>query len=242
MPEIYTDNESIRHSDEVKEIITRVPSWILRWGLMVFFIALVGVVGFSALIEYPDIIKTTLKIKTSRPDKRVVCDAAGDIIKLLANSGDEVKQGQTLAYIRFNDSTIHNLVSPIDGKLFYNGIVRQGAAVTKNSEIFYVEPNSRDLYGEMAIPQNSITKIHKGQAVLIKLKNYSFEQYGMLHGIIKYTSTRDGTDTFIAEVEIKNTVSDKNYPIQLKPGMDADAEIVIQSSSVLHKMMKGFLK
>jgi hypothetical protein len=32
---IYTDN-NIRHSDEVQDIITAVPSWLLRWGMTLF--------------------------------------------------------------------------------------------------------------------------------------------------------------------------------------------------------------
>lgn len=236
MPEVFSDNE-LRHSDDVNAIITRVPSWILRWGLTLFFVVLVGVVGFSALIKYPDIVKTTLKIKTSKPYKTIVCDAAGEIVKILAKPGDKVKSGQVLAYVKSNDSTTHNLISPIDGKLFYNGIVRQGESVIKNYEIFYVEPDSRDFFGEMVIPQNSIGKIHKGQPVLIKLKNYPFEQYGMLQGTIKYTSAIDSADIFVAEVEIKDLKSDKNHLLQLKPGMSADAEIVTKSSSIFQRML-----
>jgi hypothetical protein len=241
MPEIYTDNESFRHSSEVNEIITRVPSWILRWGLTVFFIVLIGIIGFSALIDYPDIIRTTLKIKTNYPDKKIVCDAPADIVQILVEPGDQVKTGQVLAYLKYDDSTIHALRSSVNGKLFYNGIVRSGQAVSKNSEIFYIEPGRRDFYGEMSIPQRG-TEINKGQVVLIKLKNYPFEQYGILKGTIKYTSEIDGKDIFIAEVEIKKAITDKSFLIQLKPGMDADAEIIIKSTSALQSILNGLFK
>lgn len=242
MPEIHANNDSLRHSDEVNEIITRVPSWILRWGLTVFLVVLIGVVGFSALIDYPDIIKTTLKIKTSRPNTTINCNTAGRITKVFVSPGDKVRSGQILAYIKYEDSTVHALISPIEGRLFYNGIVRQGKTIDKDSEIFYIEPNSRDFYGEMVIPKSGIAKIHKTQAVLIQLKDYPFEQYGMLHGTVKYTATTDGTDVLIAEVELNKLTTDKNYNLQLKPGMIGDAEIITNSSSILHKMIGGFWK
>lgn len=231
MPEIYTNNERPRHSDEVNEIITRVPSWILRWGLTVFFVVLLGVVGFSALIDCPNIIRATVKIKTTHPDTKINCNAVCRVIKVFVNAGDKVRSGQIVAYTKYNDSTIHTLTSPAQGKLFYNGIVRPGEVIDRHSEIFYVEPDSPDFYGEMVIPTNHITEIHKGQTVLIKLKNYPFEQYGVLHGTIKYISSVDGTDIVVAEIELNKIT------LQLKPGMRGDAEIITGSSSIMHKMM-----
>lgn len=53
------------HSDEIQQIITTVPPWLLRWGILLFFILLVMMLSFSAFISYPDIVKTTLKISSS---------------------------------------------------------------------------------------------------------------------------------------------------------------------------------
>lgn len=47
------------HSEEVSEIITAVPSWILRRGITLIFLVLLSIVLMSALIRYPDIIKTS---------------------------------------------------------------------------------------------------------------------------------------------------------------------------------------
>lgn len=238
MPEIYTNNDSFRHSNEVNEIITRVPSWILRWGLTLFFCVLIGVIGFSAIINYPDIIKTTLKIKTNHSNTAILCDCQGDVGKILISPEDRVKSGQVLAYVKCEDSTIHALTSRTHGKVFYNGIVRRGESISKNSEIFYVEPDCQDFYGEMTLPQN-IKEVHKGQTVLIKLKNYPFEKYGIVKGTVKYVSYLDGTGVFIAEVEIRKIVTDKNYPVQLTTGMNADAEVIIKSSSALQRLWDG---
>ena len=46
--------EQPNYSDEVQEIITDTPSWLLSWGLTVFFFLLVSLVFFSALIKMPD--------------------------------------------------------------------------------------------------------------------------------------------------------------------------------------------
>jgi hypothetical protein len=54
-----------RHSDEIHEIITKVPSWIVRWGIVLFGAILLMVLSISAVIRYPDTIKLTLKLQTT---------------------------------------------------------------------------------------------------------------------------------------------------------------------------------
>jgi len=80
----------------------------------------------------------------------------------------------------------------------------------------------------MAIAQSNMGKVKKGQEVLVKLKSYPFEEYGMIRGKIKYIAEVPYKDSvFMAKVDfkIKNS-SDLKRPIHLKQGMMADAEIV----------------
>jgi len=55
-----------RHSDEIQDIITKVPSWIVRWGIVMFSAILLMVLSVSALIRYPDTIKLPLKLDTTK--------------------------------------------------------------------------------------------------------------------------------------------------------------------------------
>lgn len=50
-----TESEDIIPYEELKELITKVPSWILRWGLAMFFGVLILTLALSALISYPDL-------------------------------------------------------------------------------------------------------------------------------------------------------------------------------------------
>jgi len=101
MPEtdINNNHEQVRHTDDMQDIITAVPSWILRWGITLFFIILVLVISLSALIKYPDIVKTQLKIESPNSPKPVVSKISGKLIKLLVKENAAVVTGQALAYI-----------------------------------------------------------------------------------------------------------------------------------------------
>jgi HlyD family secretion protein len=90
---------SPRNSEEVNEIITAVPSWILRWGITLVFSVLLMIVLASAFIRYPDIVKTPLKINSINAAKEVLAYQPGKLVKLLVKDNQAVKGKQALAYI-----------------------------------------------------------------------------------------------------------------------------------------------
>lgn len=67
MPEekINQNFENVRHSEEVQDIIAGVPSGLVRWGTVISLCVLLMITGLSAMIHYPDLIKTTLKVNRS---------------------------------------------------------------------------------------------------------------------------------------------------------------------------------
>jgi hypothetical protein len=47
-------------SEEVQEILTRVPHWMIRWGSLVILFILLSLFVVAYLIKYPDIVSTQL--------------------------------------------------------------------------------------------------------------------------------------------------------------------------------------
>ena len=86
-------------SEEVQELIGDVPSWILRWGITVFFglFLLLGLLTW--VIRYPDLIKAPLVMTTTDAPKTVTAKIAGRLTKLFVKDGDMVKEKTTLAYL-----------------------------------------------------------------------------------------------------------------------------------------------
>ncbi|MGZ3814954.1 MAG: HlyD family secretion protein, partial [Mucilaginibacter sp.] len=409
MPDIIANNAPvIRHTDDMQDIITTVPSWLLRWGITVFFCILVLIIALSALIRYPDIVKATLKIDSPNSPKPVVSKVHGKLTKLLVTENSAVTEGQPLAYLEstanhvkvlnllsnlkelqtqvlekkpinnilFNQAdnvqfgelqsayqvfyqeyisysastnngfdlrkrvylqkdlvdiskqeqqlnaqkviqqkdfslagdeyemhkklaqqrvetmaelrqeeskylakkspliqtesalitsnnnysakqkeileldnqiveerskflqALNSLISQAEdwkskyvltasqsGKLSYAGMVQENQVLAPNQEVFYINPGNEKFFGEMAIPQDNMGKVKDGQEVLIKLKSYPFEEYGMLVGRIKYIADVPYRDSiFISKVDFKiRSLSDMKRPIHLKQGMMADA-------------------
>ncbi|WP_299285994.1 HlyD family efflux transporter periplasmic adaptor subunit [uncultured Mucilaginibacter sp.] len=100
MPELFVNERGeIRHSDDMQDIITAPPGWLLRWGITLFFGILVMIVGLSALIKYPDIVKTQLKVSSMDAPKSIVTKVPGKLNRLLIQDNQAVVAGQPLAYL-----------------------------------------------------------------------------------------------------------------------------------------------
>ncbi|MET4082942.1 multidrug efflux pump subunit AcrA (membrane-fusion protein) [Pedobacter sp. UYP30] len=94
------------NSEEVQDIITAVPSWILRWGITIVFSILLIIVMISRLIRYPDVIKTGLKVNSLNAPKGVFSKESGKLVTILAKEGEVVRKGQSLAFIE--STATHN--------------------------------------------------------------------------------------------------------------------------------------
>lgn len=428
MPEIFINQRGeIRHSDDMQDIITVPPSWLLRWGITLFFGILVLVVGMSAIIRFPDIVKAQLKISSVDAPKAIVAKVSGKLIKLLVQDNQQVKTGQPLAYLEstanhqevvkllgqllqfqqkvlaglpvggsfFNPASSYSLgelqspyqtfmqsflsyesainegffvkkkvflrqdlsslnkqkdqlatqrslqqhdlkiakeeyemhqklerekaetpaelreaeskylskQSPLvqtdaailtagsnyeakekeileldnqvmeekakflqalnslisqaedwkskyvlsasqNGKVSFAGIVQQNQVLQSGQDVFYINPGNNNFFGEMAIPQANMGKVKENQEVLIKLRSYPFEEYGMIRGRISTINDVPYKDSvFLSRVDfdIKNT-TDLKRPVHLKQGMLADAEIITEDATMLKRISRNLIK
>lgn len=86
-------------SEEVQEIFTKMPHWMIRWGnLLILFITIL-IFLFSWIIKYPDIITTQVVITTQIPPEKIVAKNTGRIEKILVKDRELVSEGTPLAVI-----------------------------------------------------------------------------------------------------------------------------------------------
>lgn len=87
-------------SEEVQEILTNPPSWLVRWGITIVF-ALTGIIlVLSFLIKYPDYVSAKVIVTTKTPTEHVVARYSGALEEIYIENGDTVVSGQRLAVFR----------------------------------------------------------------------------------------------------------------------------------------------
>ena len=92
-------NEIELRSEEVQDILTKIPHWIIRWGSLVVLIILLLLFLVSWMVKYPDIITTEITITTQIPPEKLVAKTSGKIQAILIDDKAKVNENTPLAVI-----------------------------------------------------------------------------------------------------------------------------------------------
>ncbi|HRG51996.1 MAG TPA: HlyD family efflux transporter periplasmic adaptor subunit [Bacteroidia bacterium] len=83
-------------TDEVNELLTAVPKWIIRWGVSIIFGIMLLVIVFSFFIKYPETLPASVTITTTNPPITLVAKTSGKITLLPVKNNQQVKNGDVM--------------------------------------------------------------------------------------------------------------------------------------------------
>jgi len=86
-------------AEEVQEILARPPRWLLRWGISIVLLALIGVFVGAWVIHYPDVVRASFKLTSANAPRALLTRTDGRLVRLLVHDGQTVKSGDLLAYL-----------------------------------------------------------------------------------------------------------------------------------------------
>jgi HlyD family secretion protein len=118
--------ETANHSDEVDEILSRPPTWMLRWGLTLLFGFLVVIFSISYFLRYPDVIDAPITITSEVPPVSLIAQATGKIDTLFVVDKQRVNVGDVLAVIEnpASYSDVQKLKNKLDSlKPFFHSVI-----------------------------------------------------------------------------------------------------------------------
>lgn len=98
--------------NEITDIISSRPPFIVRWGTVLFAILLTLLLVICWFIRYPDIIGAPAKLTSINAPKEVVSLTTGKLIRLKVKENEVVKQGAILGFIE--STANHNQVLALD--------------------------------------------------------------------------------------------------------------------------------
>jgi len=104
-------------SEEVQEVLGRVPSWILRRGIFLLVVFVFVLIIGSWFYKSPEIIKSTLVLTSDTPPVGIVAKISGKISELYVKDQQFVNKGECLA-------VLENIAS-------YSDIIYLGNGVSK---------------------------------------------------------------------------------------------------------------
>jgi adhesin transport system membrane fusion protein len=142
------------------------------------------------------------------------------------------------------------LVSPMRGIVNALNVTTIGGVVRPGEEIAQIIPLDEELLVEGRIRPKDIAGVRAGQSATVKLSAYDYTIFGALKGRVKFISA----DTFQPENEDAgayyrvtvvldtDTLTDRQRSIELRPGMQAEVELLTGQKTILSYLLKPLYK
>ncbi|MEO8515441.1 MAG: HlyD family efflux transporter periplasmic adaptor subunit [Flavobacterium sp.] len=86
-------------SDEVQDILTKVPHWMIRWGTLLIFGIIIMLFFTSWFLKYPDVVNSEIVITTNIPPEKLIAKTSGRIEAILIKDKTTVPENIPLAVI-----------------------------------------------------------------------------------------------------------------------------------------------
>ncbi len=136
MSETEKDIRFELRSEEVHEILSFVPQWVVRWGISAIFLTTLTLLLASWIIRYPEIIVSRITITTETPPVSIVARSGGKLVKLFIQDNQYVSANQYLAAIE-NPAEIGHVVQ------LKHAMEEFQFASRKQSNAIMLDPNVR---------------------------------------------------------------------------------------------------
>ena len=144
----------------------------------------------------------------------------------------------------------HSIVkSPVDGtvkKINFNTI---GGIIRPGMDIMEIIPTDDKLIVEAKLQPKDIGFVTKGLHAKVKITAYDFSTYGGLEGDVIFVSADTITDPKGTSYFLVRVLTDKNYILDKKgkehtiiPGMQTEADIIVDQKSIFSYILKPMLK
>ena len=141
------------------------------------------------------------------------------------------------------------LRSPMRGVVNNLAVTTIGGVVRPGEEILEIIPLDDDLFVEARVKPKDIANIRSGQSATIKLTAYDYTIYGTLKGYVDVVSADtfkdensrsiDGDPHYKVRIIVdRDNLTSRQARIEIRPGMQAQAELQTGAKSVLQYLLK----
>lgn len=222
-------------SEEVQELMGKIPPVILRVGISVILVLVALIFVASNFIKYPDIISIPIVAKNVDYVAGIKAAKSGLLIDLHMEHG-HICKGETLAKIVANSDGGHDTIavkSPFSGIVYPCDVFQKFNYVEKSSVLCVVADSVKGKVKAKAFVAAGLKKyITQGMTVESSINNNPLA--GKVTSIADYANPYNGTYTISMEfetpVELGNTIIWNSQ---------ANAKIKITEQSVFDKFFKN---
>lgn len=126
-------------SEEVNDILSRPPRWIIRWGIGVIFLVVLIILVGSSFFKYPDVITAPITVTSEILPANIISKVSGRLENLFVKDGGSVDANELIAIIESSTEyssfkTLKNLSGEFS-KTISNGKILYGLTFPANLKL-----------------------------------------------------------------------------------------------------------
>lgn len=166
MSENKLDTSFELRSEEVQDILAKVPNWMIRWGTVLIFGIIIMLFVVSWFLKYPDIVASEVIITTNVPPEKLIAKTSGRIQTILIKDKFDVKAHTPLA-------VIENSANYVD--VFKLKEVIESFQISKSNRKFPFEQFKDAQFGEIESAFAVFQKDYLANNLNVKLQPFQVE-------------------------------------------------------------------
>jgi len=157
--------------------------------------------------------------------------------------GIQIKEALNVLYAQIlNWEKTFLLSSPENGVVTLLKHWKENQIALVDEPLMKVIPAGKELIVKGTIPAEGAGKLKVGQAAIIKVDAYPFEEFGTLEGIVMSVSQAPQEDNYFVDIHLSNGLSTTyGKELVLKQEMKASAEIITKKRTLLRRMFEKLL-
>lgn len=138
----------------------------------------------------------------------------------------------------------HLIEAPISGRaIFYQEFDNENQTVKADDKILRIIPPGEvgQIYGKVDLSHYGSGKVEEGQAVIIKLDNFPYHEFGMIDGVVKNKAdVPQENNTYKLEVDLINGLkTSTGRKLDFSAGMNGTAEIITKDRRVISRVFEN---
>lgn len=208
------------------------------------------------IINYEDLNSCKQKLKeltaslqeVAAQQKQLLTDFTKDLLAtettILSKIDDISTQVQKAEKIK----NFQGIVAPVSGKIQQLSIHTVGSVILSGAPIMVIVPTNPELEVEAFINNSDIGFVHEGQSAEVKLEAFPYNEFGTLHGEVRFISENAVEDPYkgfryAARVKLNEKhIIAGSKKLKLMPGMVATAEINLRERKLIQYFLSPLLK
>jgi multidrug resistance efflux pump len=188
-------------SENVQDILTQAPNWMIRWGNTIILVILLLVLIMSYIIKYPEFIPAPILVTSQNPPEKIEARISSKIEKIFVKNKQEVKKNDILMVFQ---STAN-----------YQDVLKLKKLVDSISpnQIFSFPINEISGFklGELQSDYNTFAKAFQDEKLFTRLQPYAPENIAANQGLSEYSSRIATLKQQLSLENAKFDLSKKNF-------------------------------